>query len=116
MKNGSEVVGNRTKVKIVKNKVAPPFRVCEFDLLYGYGISREGTLLDMGVAHDLINKSGAWFSYKDIRIGQGRDNARKYLQDNPDIAQEIEAAIRAEMMPSELRTESEDEQTADSDA
>ena len=116
LKNGSEVVGNRTKVKIVKNKVAPPFRVCEFDLLYGYGISREGTLLDMGVAHDLINKSGAWFSYKDIRIGQGRDNARKYLQDNPDIAQEIEAAIRAEMMPSELRTESEDEQTADSDA
>ncbi len=116
LKNGSEVVGNRTKVKVVKNKVAPPFRVCEFDLLYGYGISREGTLLDMGVAHDLINKSGAWFSYKDIRIGQGRDNARKYLQDNPDIAQEIEAAIRAEMMPSELRTESEDEQTADSDA
>lgn len=116
LKNGSEVVGNRTKVKIVKNKVAPPFRVCEFDLLYGYGISREGTLLDMGVAHDLINKSGAWFSYKDIRIGQGRDNARKYLQDNPDIAQEIEAAIRAEMMPSELRTEGEDEQTVDSDA
>ena len=116
LKNGSEVVGNRTKVKIVKNKVAPPFRVCEFDLLYGYGISREGTLLDMGVAHDLINKSGAWFSYKDIRIGQGRDNARKYLQDNPDIAQEIEAAIRAEMMPSELRTEGEDEQTVDSNA
>ena len=116
LKNGSEVVGNRTKVKIVKNKVAPPFRVCEFDLLYGYGISREGTLLDMGVAHDLINKSGAWFSYKDIRIGQGLDNARKYLQDNPDIAQEIEAAIRAEMMPSELRTEGEDEQTVDSDA
>ncbi len=95
LKNGSEVIGNRTKVKVVKNKVAPPFRSCEFDLIYGQGISREGSLLDMAVAKDLIQKSGAWFSYKDQRIGQGRDNARQYLKDNPDVADEIDAALRA---------------------
>ena len=112
LKNGSEVVGNRTKIKVVKNKVAPPFRVCEFDLLYGLGISKEGSLLDLAVEHEIIQKSGSWFSYNDIRIGQGRDNARKYLQDNPDISKEIEAAIRASVTPV-VHTEGENEATAD---
>lgn len=94
LKNGSEVIGNRTKVKVVKNKVAPPFRVAEFDIIYGQGISREGTLLDMAVARDIIHKSGAWFSYKDQRIGQGRENTRQYLKDNPEVAQEIDAEMR----------------------
>lgn len=97
LKNGSEVIGNRTKVKVVKNKVAPPFRSCEFDLIYGQGISREGSLLDMAVAKDIIQKSGAWFSYNDQRIGQGRDNTRQYLKDHPEVADEIEALIRQQM-------------------
>ena len=97
LKNGSEVIGNRTKVKVVKNKVAPPFRSCEFDLIYGQGISREGSLLDMAVAKDIIVKSGAWFSYNDQRIAQGRDNARQYLKDHPDIADEIDALLRQQM-------------------
>lgn len=96
LKNGSDVVGNRTKVKVVKNKVAPPFRVAEFDIIYGQGISKEGTLLDMAVERDIIHKSGAWFSYKDQRIGQGRENTRQYLKDNPEIAAEIDAEIRKE--------------------
>ncbi|MGI6652739.1 MAG: recombinase RecA [Christensenellales bacterium] len=112
LKNGSEVVGNRTKIKVVKNKVAPPFRVCEVDLLYGLGISKEGSLLDLAVEHEIIQKSGSWFSYNDIRIGQGRDNARKYLQDNPDISKEIEAAIRASVTPV-VHTEGENETAAD---
>ena len=94
LKNGSEVVGNRTKVKVVKNKVAPPFRSCECDLLYGKGISHAGSILDLAVEDDIIQKSGAWFSYQDARIGQGRDNARKFLEENPDIAKEIEDKIR----------------------
>ncbi|NLD83252.1 MAG: recombinase RecA [Clostridiales bacterium] len=97
LKNGSEVIGNRTKVKVVKNKVAPPFRSCEFDLIYGQGISREGSLLDMAVAKDIIQKSGAWFSYNDQRIGQGRDNTRQYLKDHPEVADEIEALLRQQM-------------------
>ena len=96
LKNGSEVIGNRTKVKVVKNKVAPPFKVAEFDIIYGEGISTEGTLLDMAVDRDVIHKSGAWFSYKDQRIGQGRENARLFLKDNPDIAAEIDKIIRDE--------------------
>ncbi|MDY4063907.1 MAG: recombinase RecA [Candidatus Limiplasma sp.] len=96
LKNGSEVIGNRTKVKVVKNKVAPPFKVAEFDIIYGEGISTEGTLLDMAVDRDIIHKSGAWFSYKDQRIGQGRENARLFLKDNPDIAAEIDKTIRDE--------------------
>ena len=99
LKNGSEVVGNRTKVKVVKNKVAPPFRSCEFDLIFGQGISREGSLLDMAVEKDIVQKSGAWFSYNDQRIGQGRDNTRQFLKDHPEIADEIEAALRAVMNP-----------------
>jgi len=97
LKNGSDVVGNHTKVKVVKNKVAPPFRVAEFDIVYGEGISREGTLLDMAVERDIIHKSGAWFSYKDQRIGQGRENTRLYLRDHPEITDEIDAAIRKEL-------------------
>jgi len=94
LKNGSEVIGNRTKVKVVKNKVAPPFRVAEFDMLYGKGVSHEGSVLDLGVQADLINKSGAYFSYNGERIGQGRENARQYLMDHPDICDEIEQKIR----------------------
>ncbi len=96
LKNGSEAVGNRTKVKIVKNKVAPPFRVAEFDIIYGEGISTEGTLLDMAVERDIIHKSGAWFSYEDQRIGQGRENARLFLKNNPEIAKKIDQVIREE--------------------
>ena len=98
LKDGSTVVGNRTKAKIVKNKVAPPFRVAEFDILYGEGISKEGNLLDSAVQLDIIHKSGAWFSYGDQRIGQGRENTRKYLKENPAIAAEIEALVRAELL------------------
>ncbi len=97
LKNGSEVIGNRTKVKVVKNKVAPPFRSCEFDLIYGQGISKEGSLLDMAVEKDIIQKSGAWFSYHDQRIGQGRDNTRQFLKEHPEISAEIEAQLRALM-------------------
>ena len=102
LKNGSEVLGNRTKAKIVKNKVAPPFRVAEFDILYGEGISKESSLLDLAVERDIIHKSGAWFSYKDQRIGQGRDNTRKFLKENPDVAAEIDELIRAELMAGKI--------------
>ena len=98
LKDGSNVVGNRTKAKIVKNKVAPPFRVAEFDILYGEGISKEGSLLDAAVTLDIIHKSGAWFSYGDQRIGQGRENTRKYLKENPEFAREVDALVRAELM------------------
>ena len=98
LKNGTEVIGNRTKVKVVKNKVAPPFRVAEFDIIYGEGISKDGTLLDMAVDRDIIHKSGAWFSYEDQRIGQGRENARQYLKDNPEVATKIDKIIRDEAM------------------
>ena len=96
LKNGTEVIGNRTKVKVVKNKVAPPFKVAEFDIIYGEGISKWGSLLDMAVERDIIHKSGAWFSYEDQRIGQGRENARQYLRDHPDLADKIEAILREE--------------------
>ena len=94
LKDGAAIVGNRTKIKVVKNKVAPPFKTCEVDLIYGKGISREGSLLDLAVANDIIQKSGAWFSYDDQRIGQGRDNARLFLEQNPDVADEIDRKIR----------------------
>ncbi len=97
LKNGSDVVGNHTKVKVVKNKVAPPFRVAEFDIVYGEGISREGTLLDVAVERDIIHKSGAWFSYKDQRIAQGRENTRLYMREHPEMTNEIEALIREQM-------------------
>lgn len=94
LKSGSEVIGNRTRCKIVKNKVAPPFKEAEFDIMYGKGISREGEILDYAVKLDVINKSGAWFNYKDIRLGQGRDNAKEYLCNNPEIRDEIEVLVR----------------------
>src|SRR5580698_8073613 len=94
IKEGEVVVGNRTKVKIVKNKVAPPFREAEFDIIYGEGISREGDLIDLGSAQNVIEKSGSWYSYKGDRIGQGRENARQFLKDNPDIRQQIDTELR----------------------
>jgi recombination protein RecA len=94
IKKGDEVVGNQTRVKVVKNKVAPPFRQCEFDILYDTGISREGELLDLGAETRVVEKSGAWYSYDKERIGQGRDNARQFLREHPDTADEIEAKIR----------------------
>ena len=97
LKNGSDVVGNRTKVKVVKNKVAPPFRTAEFDIIYGEGISAEGTLLDMAVERDIIHKSGAFFSYKDQKLAQGRDNCRTYLKQHPELYAEIDAILRAEL-------------------
>jgi len=96
LKNGTEPIGNRTKVKVVKNKVAPPFKVAEFDIIYGEGISKWGSLLDMAVERDIIHKSGAWFSYEDQRIGQGRENARQFLRDNPELADKIEKILRDE--------------------
>ncbi|MBL8518164.1 MAG: recombinase RecA [Betaproteobacteria bacterium] len=95
IKSGEEVIGNETKVKVVKNKVAPPFKVADFDILYGEGISREGEILELGVIHKIVDKSGAWYAYSGNRIGQGKDNARIYLRDNPELAEEIEAKIRA---------------------
>jgi recombination protein RecA len=94
IKEGDIVVGNRTKVKIVKNKVAAPFREAEFDIIYGEGISREGDLIDLGVAQNIVEKSGSWYSYKSERIGQGRENARQFLKDNPDIRQNVDAELR----------------------
>ncbi|MFY9723358.1 MAG: recombinase RecA [Azonexus sp.] len=94
IKRGDEVIGSETKVKVVKNKVAPPFREAIFDILYGEGISRHGEIVEMGVAHKLIDKSGAWYAYKGEKIGQGKDNAREFLRSHPELAQEIEARIR----------------------
>jgi len=94
IKDGDSVIGNRTKVKVVKNKVAAPFREAEFDIIYGEGISKEGDLIDLGVAQNVIEKSGSWISYKGERIGQGRENARQFLKDNPDIRQSIDTELR----------------------
>jgi recombination protein RecA len=94
IKKGDEVIGSETRVKVVKNKVAPPFRQAEFDILYGEGISREGEILELGVIHGVLEKSGAWYIYKDDRLGQGKDNAREFLKENPALAREIEIRIR----------------------
>lgn len=94
IKQGEQVVGNRTKCKVVKNKVAPPFREAEFDIMYGTGISKEGDLIDLAVNHDIIQKSGTWFSYGDERLGQGRENVKKYLLENPELMEEIEYKVR----------------------
>lgn len=94
LKQGTEIIGNRTKVKVVKNKVAPPFKEAEFDIIYGQGISKEGSILDVGVNLDIVNKSGAWFSYNGQRIGQGRENVKQYLKENREITKEIEGKIR----------------------
>ena len=106
LKQGTEFVGNRTRVKVVKNKVAPPFKQAEFDMIYGEGISREGSVLDMAVARDIVQKSGSWFAYNDTRIAQGKENARQFLKDNPELCNEIEAKVRATMSP---QPESEEE-------
>ena len=95
IKQGDEIVGNRTRVKIMKNKVAPPFKQAEFDIMYNEGISRTGNIVDVGVKENIVQKSGAWFSYGDIRLGQGRENAKQYLKENPEVALEIENKIRA---------------------
>lgn len=94
IKIGEDILGNRTRIKVTKNKVAPPFKQAEFDLMYNEGISKEGNLIDIGVQEELVQKSGSWFAYKDTRLGQGRENSKLYLKDNPDIALEIENLIR----------------------
>jgi len=100
IKQGNDVVGNRTKIKVVKNKVAPPFKQAEVDIMYGEGISRVGSIIDIGSEQDIVQKSGAWFSYNNERLGQGRENAKQYLKDNPDIAEKIEKQIREALLNS----------------
>lgn len=99
IKKGDEILGNETRVKVVKNKVAPPFRKVDFDILYGSGISRESELIDLGVQQEIVEKSGAWYSYNGTRIGQGKDNVRQFLVENPEIAQEIETRLREQLLP-----------------
>ena len=99
IKKGDEVIGNQTRVKVVKNKVSPPFKMAEFEILYGHGISREGEIIDLGVQHGIVDKAGSWYSYGEDRIGQGKENVREFLKQNPKIAEEIEARIRAELLP-----------------
>ncbi|MEC8955811.1 MAG: recombinase RecA [Pseudomonadota bacterium] len=99
IKKGDEIIGNQTRVKVVKNKVSPPFRMAEFEILYGEGISREGEIIDYGVEHELVEKSGSWYSYKNDRIGQGKENVRDFLRTNPEVASEIEEQIRAKLLP-----------------
>ncbi|HSR62152.1 MAG TPA: recombinase RecA [Gammaproteobacteria bacterium] len=108
IKKGDEVIGNETRVKVVKNKVAPPFREAIFDILYGEGISRESEIIKLGVDNDLIEKTGAWYSYKGDRIGQGKDNVRIFLKENPEIAEEVEVSIRKKLLP-EIKTAPADE-------
>jgi recombination protein RecA len=112
IKNGEEVTGNMTRVKVVKNKVAPPFREAEFEIMYGQGISREGEIIELGSAQGIIEKSGAWYSYKGNRIGQGKDNARAYLQSNKEIAREIEDLVRARLLPVKQQRNGNGEQAA----
>ena len=94
IKQGDNILGNRTRVRVVKNKLAPPFKQAEFDIMYGTGISKEGNILDAGVSADIINKSGSWYSYGENRLGQGRENAKDFLKENPNIAQEIENKVK----------------------
>jgi recombination protein RecA len=112
IKNGEEVVGNQTRVKVVKNKVAPPFREAEFEIMYGQGISHEGELIEIGSNNGIIEKSGAWYSYKGERIGQGKDNTRTFLQAHPEMAAEIEEQIRAKLLPPKIRAADIQEKTA----
>jgi recombination protein RecA len=118
LKQGNEVVGNRTRVKVVKNKIAPPFKEAEFDIVYGEGISREGNILDIAVNMDIVNKSGAWFSYNGQRIGQGRENSKQFLKDNPALCLEIEKLIRNNFTPvtAQADTAEEPEAIEDTDA
>jgi len=109
IKNGEEVVGNQTRVKVVKNKVSPPFREAEFEIIYGAGISREGEIIDLGSNNGIVEKSGAWYSYKGERIGQGKENTRQFLRDHPEMARDIEAQIRAKLLPARKAAEQEKE-------
>ncbi len=110
LKRGDEIYGNETRVKVVKNKVSPPFRKAEFDIIYGEGISREGEIVDIGVAQGIIEKSGAWYSYNKDRLGQGKDNVRAYLKERSDLASEIESKIRASLMPENESVQEEEHQ------
>ncbi|MEO8316172.1 MAG: DNA recombination/repair protein RecA, partial [Pseudomonadota bacterium] len=109
IKNGEEVVGNQTRVKVVKNKVSPPFREAEFEIIYGAGISREGEIIDLGSNNGIVEKSGAWYSYKGERIGQGKENTRQFLRDHPEMARDIEAQIRTKLLPVKKAAEQEKE-------
>jgi recombination protein RecA len=118
VKNGDEIIGSETRVKVVKNKVAPPFRQAEFEILYNEGISREGEMIEIGVQQGLIDKAGAWFSYKGQRIGQGKDNVRVFLKEHPEIAADLEKQIRQKMLADQKKTpvgteDVEDEEEAD---
>ena len=97
LKDGTEAVGNRTRVKVVKNKMASPFKQAEFDIIYGTGISREGSLIDFGVEHEIVKKSGAWYTYEGEQLGQGKENSRNHLIENPEVANEIEKKIKAKL-------------------
>ena len=112
IKKGDEVIGNQTRVKVVKNKVSPPFKMAEFEILYGQGISREGEIIDLGVAHDIIDKAGSWYSYGADRIGQGKENVREYLKTHPETSQEIEQKIRALLLPATAEEVSTDAEPA----
>lgn len=111
IKKGDEIIGNQTKIKVVKNKLAPPFKQVVTEILYGEGISREGELIEMGVEAKLVEKAGAWYSYGGERIGQGKDNARGYLRENPHLAAKLEADLREKFEPTELSREEGDEDT-----
>jgi recombination protein RecA len=108
IKKGDEVIGNQTRVKVVKNKVSPPFKQAEFEILYGQGISRYGEIIDLGVQHNIVDKAGSWYSYGDDRIGQGKENVREFLKGHPEMAAEIEEKIRAKLLPKTVKTPVED--------
>ncbi len=116
IKQGDEILGNETRVKVVKNKLAPPFKKAEFEILYGEGISRMGELIDMGVQHDIVDKAGAWYSYNGERIGQGKENSRAWLKEHPEVASEIETSLREKLMPhaGTVHPESEEAEEAES--
>jgi recombination protein RecA len=116
IKRGDEIIGNETRVKVVKNKVAPPFKQCEFEILYGEGSSREGELIDLGVKNGMIEKAGAWYSYNDERIGQGKDNVRQFLKEHPEMANEIDQRLRTELLPKPKAKGTSDSGTSDSEA
>jgi recombination protein RecA len=112
IKRGSEIVGNRVKVRVVKNKVAPPFRVAEFDIMFNEGISREGDLLDVATEMSVLTKRGAFYSYGDTRLGQGRENSKEFMRENPDVTEEIEEKVRAMLNPETEQPELPDESEA----